>query len=396
MIEQAFSVTQLNDYIKSLIDSDELLQTAVVSGEISNFKKHFASGHLYFSLKDEKSVIKCVMFAREASRLRFLPDNGMVVTLWGRVSVFARDGAYQLYASYMSPEGVGDQHMAFEYLKNKLAKEGLFDLSRKKSITKYPHKIGVITSATGAAIRDIYNVLNRRWPVADIELFPALVQGDGAVKSLVNGIEYFNNEKKCDVIILGRGGGSGEDLSAFNDETLARAISNSAIPIISAVGHEIDYSISDFVADLRAPTPSAAAELAVPDINEYLHRLNALIDRAGTNIYKSLQYCESKIKMFELSGVLSRPTHYIEALESEVLYFEKSLDASFDQIFSKYDLLLQNNIVKLNALNPLEVLSRGYALVAKSGSVVASSSKLKKDDLVSLTFGDGTVNAVIK
>jgi len=396
MVEQAFSVTQLNNYIKSLIDSDELLQTAVVCGEISNFKKHFASGHLYFSLKDEKSVIKCVMFAREASRLKFAPDNGMVVTIWGRVSIFPRDGAYQLYASYISPVGVGDQFIAFEYLKNKLAGEGLFDLSRKKPIPKYPQKIGVITSATGAAIRDIINVLNRRWPVVDIELYPALVQGEGAANSLVRGIEHFNLTRSCDVIILGRGGGSGEDLSAFNDENLARAIDASSIPIISAVGHEIDYSISDFVADMRAPTPSAAAELAVPDMSEYIHKINALIDRAENNINKNLQYCEQKLKTFEFSGVLSKPTHYIEALESEMLYFEKTLDTSIDQIISEYASLLKNNVVKIKALNPLDVLSRGYALVGKSDAVVSSSAQLNKDDLVSITFSDGTVNAVIK
>ena len=277
--DSSFTVTQLNEYVKMLIDSDEVLQTAAVVGEISNFKHHYATGHLYFSLKDDRSVVKCVMFARDASRLRFTPENGMTVTVWGRVSVFPRDGAYQLYVGFMSPLGLGEQLAAFEQLKKKLSDEGLFDQARKRPIPGFPKRIGIVTSQTGAAIRDLQSILERRWPVGHVILYPALVQGAGAPASLCAGIEYFNNRCPVDVIIVGRGGGSGEDLSAFNDEKLARTIASSAIPVISAVGHESDVSISDFVADLRAPTPSAAAELAVPDMSEYSSRINALCDR---------------------------------------------------------------------------------------------------------------------
>ncbi len=394
--QQALSVSQLNEYVKMLIDSDELLQTAVVCGEISNFKNHYATGHLYFSLKDEKSAVKCVMFARDAARLRFEPENGMTVTVWGRVSVFPRDGAYQLYAGFMSPLGLGEQHAAFEFLKNKLMNEGLFDSSRKKDIPLFPYKVGVVTSPTGAAVRDILNILHRRWPVAEVEVFPALVQGSGAAKSLCRGIEHFNAKNDTDVIIIGRGGGSGEDLSAFNDETLARTIADSHIPVISAVGHETDISISDFVADLRAPTPSAAAELAVPDMNEYLKRLSSLLGRSKGLISKNIEYNESRLRTLQNSAVLSKPIRYIEARENELLYFEKQIDSAYRQIIAECEAQLSGNIGRLDALNPLSVLSRGYSMVRKNGSVVTGASGLKQGDEITLTFSDGDARAVIK
>lgn len=394
--ELTLSVTQLNEYVKLLIDSDELLQTAVVRGEISNFKHHYATGHLYFSLKDEKSLVKCVMFARDASRLRFEPDNGMTVTIWGRVSVFPRDGAYQFYAGFMSQSGLGDQHAAFEHLKNKLMNEGLFDQERKRAIPQFPKKIGIITSPTGAAIQDIMNILHRRWPVVNTELYPALVQGEGAAASLLSGVKYFVSKNNVDLIIIGRGGGSGEDLSAFNDEALARAIAASKIPVISAVGHETDVSISDFVADLRAPTPSAAAELAVPDIKEYLASLDSLLKRSRGIITKNLEHAENRLKMLGQSPVLTNPVRYVELRENELLYFAKRIDASYRNILSRNEAIFADKVGRFESLNPLSVLSRGYSFVQKDNRVVSSAEHLKSGDDINLTFSDGNVEAVVK
>ena len=393
--EQSISVTQLNEYVKMLVDSDELLQSVVVCGEISNFKNHYATGHLYFSLKDDKSLVKCVMFAGSASRLRFEPQNGMLVTVWGRVSVFPRDGAYQLYAGFMSPVGTGDQLASFEMLKAKLLNEGLFDTAAKKPIPKFPAKIGVVTSADGAAFRDILNILNRRWPVVDVELFPALVQGSGAAASVIKGIGYFNQKHDVDVIIIGRGGGSGEDLSAFNDESLARAIYASEIPIISAVGHETDVSISDFVADLRAPTPSAAAELAVPDINEYSDRMTVALSRATSAVKKQLDYYELKLTNLSRSPVLSNPVRYAEERENDLLFFEKRMESAFKINIKAAETDFTRLVSQLESLNPLSVLARGYSVVSKDNAIVASSSQLSSGDKIEMIFADGKVNATV-
>lgn len=393
---QAFSVTQLNEYVKMLIDSDEVLQTAAACGEISNFKNHYATGHLYFTLKDEKSAVKCVMFARDASRLRFEPENGMTVTVWGRVSVFPRDGAYQLYVGFMSPLGLGDQHAAFEKLKAKLAEEGLFDASRKKKIPEFPKRIGVITSPTGAAVRDLLNILGRRWPIAEVELFPALVQGSGAAASLRNGVVYFNRSQRADVIIIGRGGGSGEDLSAFNDEALARAIAASEIPVISAVGHETDVSISDFVADLRAPTPSAAAELAVPDVGEYSIRLTSLLGRIRGIVSRNIEHGETKLKTLSSAAVLSNPIRNIEIRENELMYLARRLDASYREKILSDDALFTSCVAKLNALSPLSVLSRGYSIAEKDSKIITSSKEVTSGDEISVVFADGKISAVVK
>ena len=394
-IEQSISVSQLNEYVKMLIDSDELLQTVVVCGEISNFKNHYATGHLYFSLKDEKSLVKCVMFAGSAARLRFEPENGMQVTVWGRVSVFPRDGAYQLYVGFMSPSGLGDQLAAFEILKNKLLKEGLFDSAHKLPIPRYPQRVGIVTSPTGAAVRDIMNVLYRRWPIVETELYPALVQGSGAVSSLIDGISYFNKTLNVDVIIIGRGGGSGEDLSAFNDELLARTIFESHIPIISGVGHETDTSICDYVADLRAPTPSAAAELAVPDINEYLARLNSTIKRANGAMNKQIEHYDLKLRSLSSSPTLKRPMHYLEERQNELAFFEKRIESAFMMKLKDAESAYLRQVDRLKDLNPMAVLSRGFSMVRKDQSVVTSASDLKSGDRVALTFSDGSVNAVI-
>ncbi len=393
--EQAFSVTQLNEYVKMLIDSDEILQTAAVCGEISNFKNHYATGHLYFTLKDERSAVKCVMFARDAARLKFEPENGMTVTVWGRVSVFPRDGAYQLYAGFMSPMGLGEQFAAFERLKAKLSGEGLFDASRKKAIPKFPARVGVITSQTGAAVRDVLNILARRWPVAEVVLFPALVQGIGAVKSLCGGLEYFNTLNNADVIIIGRGGGSGEDLSAFNDESLARSIAASHIPVISAVGHETDVSISDFVSDLRAPTPSAAAELAVPDASAYIAKITADMSRIRSVVLRSIEYGEERLERLSSSRVLFDPSHSFDLRENELLYISRCMDSAFKDKIAQTESLFVSNTAKLNALNPLNVMSRGYSIVTKEGAVISSASELKSGDDISLTFADGMVKAIV-
>lgn len=394
--EQAFSVTQLNEYVKMLIDSDEILQTAAVCGEISNFKHHYATGHLYFTLKDDRSAVKCVMFARDAARLKFEPDNGMTVTAWGRVSVFPRDGAYQLYVGFMSPSGLGEQYYAFEMLKQKLASEGLFDASRKKVIPKFPKKIGIITSPTGAAVRDLYNILTRRWPIVEIELFPALVQGSGAAASLKKGIEYFDSKDDIDVVIIGRGGGSGEDLSAFNDEALARSIAASNIPVISAVGHEIDVSISDFVADLRAPTPSAAAELAVPDMGEYNAILSSHLGRIKGIVSRKIEFGESRLKTLSESSVLKSPEKYFDIKFTELAYLAEKLGDKYDDIVKANGSKFSSLVAKLDALSPLSVLSRGYSIANKGDKAVSSVTEISSGDDLVLIFNDGKVDVKVK
>lgn len=394
--EQAFSVTQLNEYVKMLIDSDEILQTAAVCGEISNFKHHYATGRLYFTLKDERSSVKCVMFARDAARLKFEPENGMTVTAWGRVSVFPRDGAYQLYVGFMSPSGLGEQFYAFEMLKQKLASEGLFDAARKKMIPKFPKKIGIITSPAGAAVRDLYNVLTRRWPIVEIELFPALVQGTGAASSLRKGIEYFDSKDDIDVVIIGRGGGSGEDLSAFNDEALARSIAASKIPVISAVGHEVDVSISDFVADLRAPTPSAAAELAVPDMGEYNAILSSHLGRIKGIVSRRIEFGESRLKTLSESSVLKSPEKYFDIKFTELDYLAERLVDKYDDIIKANGSKFSSLVAKLEALSPLSVLSRGYSITNKGDKVVSSVAEISSGDDLILVFNDGKVDVKVK
>lgn len=394
--ELKLSVTQLNEYVKMLVDSDELLQAVIVEGEISNFKHHYASGHMYFSLKDDRSVIKCVMFSRDASRLVFLPENGMRITAWGRVSVFPRDGAYQLYVGYMSSTGLGDRLAAIDRLKNKLSDEGLLAAERKRKLPEFPKRIGIVTSPTGAAIRDILNILHRRWPVTSIELFPSLVQGTGAAESLREGLRYFNKSREVDVIIIGRGGGSGEDLDAFNDEMLARAISASSIPVISAVGHETDITISDLVADLRAPTPSAAAELAVPSMDDYLSAIDSLLKRINALLVRKLEHADESLRKLSCSAVLMDPARSIALRENEIVSLAKRIDSSYRAVISHKDAVISDKIGRLDALNPLSVLSRGYSFVQRNEHVVSSASELASGDDISLIFSDGSVDAVIK
>ena len=388
------SVSQINKYVKSIIDSDLNLQSVFVNGEISNFVNH-RSGHYYLTLKDDSSEIKAVMFRSANSALKFLPENGMKVICKGRISVYEPSGAYQLYIDNMIPDGTGELNLAFEQLKEKLEKEGLFAKEHKKPIPEYPGRVGVITSPTGAAVRDIINVLSRRFPLAEMVFYPALVQGDGAAQSIVEAIKYFNDNKLSDVLIVGRGGGSAEDLWAFNDENLARAVYESSIPVISAVGHETDFTICDFAADLRAPTPSAAAELAVPDSNSEKNRIDNLTAKITGNAITFINNSRLKLNSYNALMEKNSPQSYISDMrvkcDKAEMKFE-SISKSF--VLSKRK-ELSDLCSKLDALSPLKVLSRGFASVSKNGKSVISSKELIKDDNININFADGSVNCTV-
>lgn len=390
----AVSVSDLNLYIKEKIAGDEALNAVVVKGEISNFKAHY-TGHFYFTLKDDKSLIKCIMFKSYAERINFKPKDGMKVIVFGGVSVFERDGIYQIYAKAMMEQGVGDLYAAYEKLKEDLAKEGLFDESHKKKIPLKPKIIGVLSSQTGAVIRDIINVSTRRNPNCYIRLLPVPVQGPGAAKEIVKGIETMNEKKLADVIILARGGGSLEDLWPFNEESVARAIYNSEIPIISAVGHETDFTIADFVSDLRAPTPSAAAELANPDIYELKNKINALNERARLSLKKKLEFLKMKYQNLMSSKVFTDPVQnmqnnylkldgFIKQMENAMILKQKEAEKSF-----------QNMVSKLDALSPLKTMVRGFSIVEKDGKIIKSSKDLKENDEITIKLIDGSRNAKI-
>ena len=390
----AVSVSDLNLYIKEKIAGDEALNAVVVKGEISNFKAHY-TGHFYFTLKDDKSLIKCIMFKSYAERINFKPKDGMKVIVFGGVSVFERDGIYQIYAKAMMEQGVGDLYAAYEKLKEDLAKEGLFDESHKKKIPLKPKIIGVLSSQTGAVIRDIINVSTRRNPNCYIRLLPVPVQGPGAAKEIVKGIETMNEKKLADVIILARGGGSLEDLWPFNEEIVARAIYNSEIPIISAVGHETDFTIADFVSDLRAPTPSAAAELANPDIYELKNKINTLNERARLSLKKKLELMKMKYQSLMNSKVFTDPIQnmqnnylridgFIKRLENSIVIKQKGVQKDFKSM-----------ALKLDALSPLKTMVRGFSIIEKDGKIIKSSKNLEKDDEVSIKLIDGNKQAKI-
>ena len=388
------SVSQINKYIKSIIDSDINLQSVFVSGEISNFVNH-RSGHFYLTLKDDGAEIKSVMFRSANSHLKFIPENGMKVICKGRISVYEASGSYQLYIDSMIPDGTGELNLAFEQLKEKLSKEGLFDQSHKKEIPRYPRKVGVITSPTGAAVQDIKNVLSRRFPLAEMVFYPALVQGEGAAQSVVEAIRYFNDNNLSDVLIVGRGGGSTEDLWAFNEEILARAVFESEIPIISAVGHETDFTICDFVADLRAPTPSAAAELAVPDINaEKQYVINLENNLTGYSLSNIDSY---RFKLTSFNSLIEKhsPQKYISDLRVRC---DKS-DIRLESISKSYLLNKRKSFSdlcsRLDALSPLKVMCSGFAAVSKEGKSVVSASELSKGDNIEIDFADGRVNCSV-
>ena len=396
MAQHLLSVSELNEYMRMLLDSDPLLGSVFVRGEISNFTNHYKTGHFYFSLKDEGALVRAVMFRGNAQKLRFLPENGMKVILHGRVSVFPRDGQYQIYVDDMQPDGVGALYLAFEQLRQKLEAEGLFDPARKRPIPRFPRKIGVITAPTGAAVRDIMHILGRRWPLSEVILYPALVQGAGAPETLIAGLDCFNQKMPVDVIILGRGGGSAEDLFAFNHEGLARAIFSSQIPVISAVGHETDFTISDFVADLRAPTPSAAAELAVPDqgeIRDVLYGTARAMDERMNTILTRL-----RADLAGLAGapLLRSPQSYLDERRMSVAYLENRAQSAFSQKTTEAKSAFAALCAKMEALSPLRVLSRGYTAVFDGeGRPITAGKNLNDGDRVSIRFSDSTVDATV-
>lgn len=391
------SVSQLNRYIKMNFDADENLANIFISGEISNFTNHYRTGHLYFTLKDDSAAVRAVMFNSSAKRLKFMPEDGMKVIARGRVRVYEASGQYQLYVDDMQPDGVGALNLAYEQLKEKLQKEGLFSELHKKPLPPYPEKVGVITSPTGAAVRDIINVLGRRFPYAEIVFCPVLVQGEGAHLQLTDAVNLFNSERAADVIIIGRGGGSIEDLWEFNDEGLARAVYNSEIPVISAVGHETDFTICDFVADMRAPTPSAAAELAVPDANELQYALSALKNRMFLNVSSGIADRRSRLEYFTSKGALKSPD---EMLSNR----SQRLDTAFSKMLSSYENRIGGKKVEfisaataLSKLDPMSVLMRGFAFVSdKNGKNVYSSQALAKGDKINVRFHDGSAACEVK
>ncbi len=391
----ALTVTELNGYIKDLLDLNPPLTDIYIKGEISNFKAH-STGHYYFTLKDEQSALKCVMFRANAYSISFRPENGMKVTAHGRISAFVRDGAYQLYCDSMEPEGVGSLYIAFEQLKKKLEGEGLFSESAKKQLPKIPSRVGVVTSPTGAAVRDIINVCKRRFPYAEVIVYPALVQGEGAVESVSRGIEYFNSKRNADVLIVGRGGGSIEDLWAFNSERVARAVFASEIPVISAVGHETDFTICDFVSDKRAPTPSAAAEIAVPEINELKQKFINIVSRESAILLRRFDYLRENLKRLESSRALSSPQNTIEDRRMTVSALAARADELECGLIERKKAQLSACAAALSALNPLSVLSRGYAAVFdENGAVVKSVNDIKTTDKIELKLSDGRISATV-
>ena len=393
----ALTVTQLNEYIKARLESDALLGGVWVKGEISNFTNHYRTGHFYLSLKDEGGVIRAVMFRMSAQRLAFLPENGMKVICFGRVSTYVKDGQVQLYITQMQPDGIGALYIAFEQLKKKLAAEGLFDPAAKKALPKYPRRIGIITSPTGAAVRDMIHVSGRRFPLADLVLYPSLVQGDGAPAQLKEGIRVFNEEVPVDLIILGRGGGSLEELWAFNDEGLARAIFASRVPIISAVGHETDFSISDFAASLRAPTPSAAAEVALPEQNEVKRKLRNVIDHMALVTEHRIKNLRGRVEQLASSRQMENMMRQVDDRRMTVARLDTMLDAQIKGVLSDKKSRFLQQAARLDALSPLAVLGRGYsALFDAAGRSVKSKQDVQKGDKVRIRLHDGTVKALVE
>lgn len=416
MNNEYITISELTRYIKGIIDNNEFLNKVYIKGEISNFKNH-TRGHYYFTLKDEKSRVNAVMFASSVKNIKFIPNDGMKVLVTGRISVYEATGGYQIYVDDMVEDGVGNLYVAFEQLKEKLGKEGLFDVAHKKKIRKVPRKIGIITASTGAAIKDILTTIKRRFPVCETILFPSLVQGEKAKEDIVRNIELANTYD-LDTLIVGRGGGSIEDLWPFNEEIVARAIYNSKIPVISAVGHEIDYTIADFVADLRAPTPTAAAELAVPDITTILSYLDTAKVRSSNAISN---LCDSKrmlLNKLEDSYILKRPMAIYEAKEQKLdnlidnlrnainkkieIKKVKLFELTNSYVFYNPDIVLgvkrnnlENVIHKLEILNPLNTLKRGYTITRFNDKIITNASIVKKDDIITVEFVDGVVKSKI-
>lgn len=390
-----FSVSQINEYLRMMMDGDRVLSSVFIRGEISNFKL-YSSGHAYFTLKDEEGQLRAVMFRSYASRLIFTPADGMRVIVHGRISVYGASGQYQLYADEMQPDGAGSLALRYEQLKRKLEDEGLFDASRKKPLPLYPRRIGVITSPTGAAVHDMINVLGRRFPLAQMILFPSQVQGAEAPAQLMAGLEFFSVTDLVDVIILGRGGGSAEDLWAFNDEALARAVAACPIPVISAVGHESDFTICDFVADQRAPTPSAAAELAVPDRRELLAQLEAMGERMQARMAGSIQQGRRYLDQLASARSFGRPVSLIEPYHLLLDQKEQLLERSIEARLEERRQTLAKDAARLEALSPLAVLSRGYAAVSdREGHALTRAEGIHIEDTITIRFSDGLVSAEV-
>ena len=391
---QAITVSELNSYIKDKIAEDEMLTNVLVKGEISNFKNHY-TGHFYFTLKDENSLIKCIMFKSYAEKIDFMPKDGMKVMVFGSVSVFERDGVYQIYAKAMQEDGMGSLYTKYEELKKKLEQEGLFENTIKKKIPLFPKVIGVLTSQTGSVIRDIINVSTRRNPNVNIRLLPVPVQGSGAGDKIAAGIELINRKKLADVIIIARGGGSIEDLWPFNEECVARAIYNSELPVISAVGHETDFTIADFVADLRAPTPSAAAELAVPAIEEIKRKLETYNQRYKTSLKKKIEFMKLRYQKCMSSKVFTDPTAKIKEQYINLDIIIKSLENLTINKIKDSKAKSIELISKLDTLSPLKTLTRGYLIAQKQGKTIKSIKELQKDDIIDLKFIDGQIQTKI-
>lgn len=395
MTKEVLSVSQLNEYIRGKLDVDPLLNQIAVCGEISNYKM-YPSGHHYFSLKDESSVLKCVMFKGNAMRLRFRPENGMKVIAMGKVSVFPRDGAYQLYCSALAIDGVGDLYAAFEELKKKLAAEGLFDPAHKQPLPRYPGTIGIITSSAGAAVHDMLRILNKRYPLTQVRLLPVRVQGAEAPGEIAAAIGYANHYQLADLLIVGRGGGSIEDLWAFNDERVAYAIYESRIPVISAVGHEPDVTISDYVADLRAATPSNAAELAVPDMNALQQGLDAMSGSMAAALARQLKSARQRLDMLANRPSMQKPTGYLEQKEKALELLKNRLVSAQTQQLNRERHRYVASVSKLDAMSPLKVLTRGYAYAqTEDGTVLKSVDQVDAGQQITVSLSDGRLSATV-
>lgn len=395
MALQPVSVTQLTQYIKLLLDRDEILSQVCVRGELSNYKAH-SSGHQYFTLKDEGAVVSCVMFRSDAMRMRFRPESGMKVILYGRVSLFPKSGQYQIYVTAMQPDGVGALAVAFEQLKTRLHEEGLFDAAHKKPLPSYPRRIALVTSPTGAAVRDMIRILGRRWPMAEVLVCPVRVQGEGAAEEIAAMLSYVDRHQLADVIITGRGGGSLEDLWAFNEEIVARGIWQCQTPVISAVGHEPDVTISDFVADLRAATPSNAAELAVPDgdaLQGFLRQVKLRMEQAES---QRLNQLRQRLERLAKSRVMTKPDSYLQQQELHLEMLRQRLEHAGQVTLQKNTQRFRQAAAKLDALSPLKVLGRGYAMATLEEQVVRSVTQLTPGETIAVSFSDGTAQCRVE
>lgn len=395
MPQQIFSITQINEYLRNQMDGDPTLCQLAVRGEISNYKM-YPSGHHYFTLKDENAALKCVMFKGNAIRLRFRPENGMQIIAMGRITVYPRDGAFQLYCTAMALDGIGDLYAAFEQCKKRLAAQGLFDPAHKKPLPRYPGVIGIITSSAGAAIHDMLRILRKRYPLTEVRLFPVRVQGAESPGEIAAAIRYANHYGLADLLIVGRGGGSIEDLWAFNEEIVAHAIYDSGIPVISAVGHEPDVTISDFVADLRAATPSNAAELAVPDRDALEQSLDAMVSSIAASLDRMLKASRKQLQTLLASPVLHKPDSYLEQKGKDLRMLENRLVSAQSQILARSRQRYVGSVAKLDAMSPLKVLSRGYSVVRNSeNQILRSTSDVQIGENLTITLSEGQLYAEV-